>query len=119
MTNKQKSYYYGMAKRGRLINLYTNDKNIGLITFFIGNGNVNKYVRENPWSIVDDEPIKGDTCYIDQLLTSKEKINRYASLRVWADIKKYMRDNFKNVKCIRWNRFKHDWGKPKTFKEGL
>ena len=119
MTNKQKQYYYEMAKRNRLIMLYVNGKSEGLLTFFIGNGNVNKYVRDNPWSIVDDEAATGDTCYIDHLLTSKNRDNPYASLSVWRDVKRYIKDTYPLVRKFRHNRFKKKWAEPKTFKEEI
>ena len=119
MNNRQKQYYFEMAKRGRMITLYVNDKSEGLLTYFIGNGNINKYVRDAMWSVVDDEPQTGNTCYIDHLLTSKKELNPYVALQVWHNVKRYIKDTFKNVKYVRWNRFKNEWQKPKTFKEGL
>lgn len=119
MTNQQKQYYYEMAKRNRLLMLYVDGKSEGLLTFFIGNGDASKYIRDNPWSIVNDEPKTGNTCYIDHLLTSKNRDNPYASLYVWQDIKSYIRNTFPLVRRIRWNRFKQKWGEPKTFKEGI
>src|SRR3990167_9732585 len=106
MTDKQKSYYTEMAKRNRLIMLYVNGENAGLITFFIGNGKSEKYIERDNWSVVEDEP-SGDTVYIDQLLTSKEEDNVFASLSVWRDVKSYFRDKFPLAKIIRWNRWKN------------
>ena len=120
MTKQQKQYYYEMAKRNRLLMLYdVNGKSGGLITFFIGNGNIHKYIREDMWSIIKDEPKTGNTLYIDHLLTSKNRNNPYVSLCVWRDIKRYIKNTYPLIKRIRWNRFKEKWGKPKTFKEEI
>jgi len=118
MTNEQKQYYYEMAKRDRLLMLYVNGKSEGLLTFFIGNGSPEKYIRDDMWSVVNDDP-KGNTCYIDHLLTSKDRNNPYASLYVWHNIKNHIKNNYPLVKRIRWNRYKKNWEEPKTFKEGV
>ena len=95
-----------MRKTNRLISVKdSNDKLVGLLTFFIGNGDVNKYVRDDSWSIIEDDP-QGDTVYIDHLL-SLGKVPKY-SIEVWAYIKGYFKDNFSNIKKIRWNRFKNN-----------
>ena len=120
MNSDQKQYYYEMAKRDRLLMLYVNGKSEGLLTFFIGNGNARKYTeRDNMWSVVDDEPKTGNTCYIDHLLTSKNRDNPYASLYVWRDVKNYIKNNYPLVERIRHNRYKKNWEEPKTFKEGV
>jgi len=105
MNDYQRSYYHEMKNRDRLIPIVENNKVVALITFYIGNGNPSKYVRENMWSVVDDEP-NGDTVYIDHLVASGDKDNPYKSLVVWKYIKKYLKDKFPSVRLIRWNRFK-------------
>ena len=107
MDKEQKQYYFEMAKKNRLLRLNIDGKVIGLITFFIGNYNIDKYINRDQWSIVDDEP-DGNTLYIDQLLTDKSDDNPYYSLFVWQNIKKFIRKNFSNVKTIRWNRWKNN-----------
>lgn len=95
-----------MLLKKRLIPIVDNEKTIGLITFYIGNGDTNKYVRDDPWSILDDEPNDGTVCYIDQCITNKEASNHNFSWRVWRHINDYIRQTYPRVRVIRWNRLK-------------
>ncbi len=112
MNDYQRSYYHKMKRRERLIPIIKDNKVAGLLTFFIGNGDVSKYVRADSWSIVDDD-INGDTCYIDHLVTDGKRQNPYKSIAVWRFIKSYIKQRFPSVVRIRWNRFREN--KVKTY----
>jgi hypothetical protein len=107
MDDYQKFYYRAMLRRNRLVPLRYDGKFIGFVTFFIGNGNPSKYIRDDSWSLVDDEPL-GDTCYIDHIIGSKDTNNHRYSIRAYNDFKQYIRDNFPNVRLIRGNRFRRN-----------
>ena len=47
MDDKQIQYYFEMKKRGRLIHLSTEDGRNGILTYFIGNGNPDKYQKRD------------------------------------------------------------------------
>jgi len=95
-----------MAQRNRLIPILINDRLSGFITFYIGNGNPDKYVRDDMWSVVDDEP-EGNICYIDHLITDKSLPNRnkYA-ISVFRYFTKCIKNRFPKVNKLRWNRVK-------------
>ena len=101
MDNRQQQYYFEMKKRGRLIHLSTEDGRNGILTYFIGNGNPNKYWDRSPWSVINDEP-NGDTIYCDQLITDHNKLNAYIGLSMWHNIKRYFKNRYPNIDKIRW-----------------
>lgn len=107
MNNKQKQYYYEMAKRGRMFHYKKDGRLVCFITYFIGNGNPKKYIDREAWTIIDDEP-RGNVFYIDQLLTDKNRDNPYLSLDVWRSVKQFIRREYPNIKYIRWNRWKNE-----------
>lgn len=103
---ENKVYYEQMLSKGRLIPFHVGEKLACFLTFYIGNsGSEYKFVREDMWEVLDDNP-DGSVCYVDQLLTSKDKDNPRVSYEIWRRFKQYIRHNFKNVRVIRWNRFK-------------
>lgn len=116
MTDKQKQYYFEMAKRGRMFHYKKDNRLVCFITYFLSNGEPTKYINREPWTIIDDEP-EGDVLYIDQLLTDKNRDNPYLSYEIWREIKQFVREFYPNIKYIRHNRFKNGFAKP--FKEGL
>lgn len=107
MNAHQLLYYYEMLRRSRLIPLKYDGKFIGIITFFIGDGNPEKYIRDDSWSVVDDEP-NGDVCYVDHVIGNKHNDNRQYALRAYRDFKEYIREHFPRVQLIRGNRWKHN-----------
>lgn len=96
-----------MKQRNRLIPIREDNKLIGIVTFFVGNGEIDKYVRENSWTVVDDDS-NGDTIYIDHLVGTKGKSYSKYSLEVWHYLKTYWKKRFKNITKIRWNRYKNN-----------
>lgn len=104
MNEYEKSYYYKMRDRDRLVRLEHEGKFCGVLTYFVGNGNVDKYVRDDSWSVVDDEQ-NGNRIYIDHLLTTKEHFNKEASLHIWHWLKRYFKSKHPQVTEYRWNRF--------------
>lgn len=94
-----------MLLKKRLIPILKGSKTVGLISFYIGNL-VSKYVRKNPWSILDDEPETGTTCFIDQCITDKKTCNHNYTWKVWKHFNNYIRQTYPKVKKIRWNRLK-------------
>lgn len=108
MDNKQKQYYFEMAKRGRLYPLRDNGRCGGFITFYIGDMyDKSKFVRNDMWKILEDNN-RGEICFIDQLITDKQIENRKLSYNAWYNFKSYIKNNFCNVKSIRWNRWKNN-----------
>jgi hypothetical protein len=105
-----------MLRRNRLLPIFVKGKIKCIVTYFIGNGDVDKYVRSDPWSIVDDEPNTGNTCYIDQLISDHE-INHKYSKPVWNILITHIKENYPQVKQLRWNRFKN--GIVKTYKKEM
>ena len=101
MDDKQIQYYFEMKKRGRLLHLSTEDGRNGILTYFIGNGNPDKYQKREMWSIVNDEP-NGDTIYCDQLITDHNKLNAYIGISMWKEIKRYFKSKYHNIDKIRW-----------------
>lgn len=109
MTHNEKKYYRNMAIMGRLLPLRVGDRLGGFITFYIGDDD-EKYIRNNPWILLDDDP-EGTIAYIDQLITDKHLSNPKLSLEVWRYIKGFFKNNYPNVKCIKWVR----GGKRRTY----
>ena len=100
-----KSYYNKMLKKGRLIPFIIGNKLIGFVSFYITN-NVNKYLRDDPWTVLDDEPETGKVCWIDQVWTAKNA-HKY-SFKIWHRLKQHLRTNYSQVETIRWNRYRHN-----------
>lgn len=113
MDKNKIDYYLEMLRRNRLIPLKIDNNLRGIVTFFIGNGNPNRY-RGDQWEVIDDEP-DGDTCYIQHLWTDKNKENPRHSLRIWHQVRNHIFSNFSNVRLIRWNRWRHN--RLKIYKE--
>ena len=94
-----------MLKKGRLIPFIVGDKLIGFVSFYITN-DVNKYLRDDPWTVLDDEPETGKVCYVDQCWTNKGA-HKY-SFEIWKRLKQFIKINYPLVKKIRWNRWKNN-----------
>ncbi len=105
MNIDQYVYYQEMLKRNRLIPIRAGERLAGFITFYIGSDS-DRYVRDNPWSVLDDEEETGTVCFVDQLITDKMPENKKYSLATWRDFRNYIRGNFPQVRVIRWNRYK-------------
>jgi len=100
MTNEEIAYYYKMQKKNRLIPVKDNDgKLIAIFTFYIGN-NDNKYIRNNPWTVLEDDE-SGTTIYIDQLI-SKKKAKTKLVFDTWAEVKRYFKERWPQVERIKW-----------------
>lgn len=106
MNKCEQEYYHQMLLRERLIPLYRGNKLGGLLTFFIGDGNIDKYVRNDPWTIIDDEPDTGHVCYVDQLITDKNINNRKYSWAVITNFIRYIQEKYPLVDTVRWNHLK-------------
>ena len=118
MNDYQKNYYFKMKEMNRIIGIRRKDGNLaGILTFYIGNGNPEKYNRQNMWEVLTDEGVKGDTCYIDHLLKTKETKNNDITFSAWRFIKAYLKVNHPQIKRIHWNRFKDK--KHYTFRKEL
>ena len=103
-----KEYYYTMMKKDRLIPIIKDNHLIGFITYYIGNDDVNKYVRDDPWVILDDEPFTGNICYIDQMITNKEDENHQYSWWIFGMLLGYICKQYPQVQFVRWNRYKNN-----------
>ncbi len=100
MNEKQVAYYHKMRDRNRLIPVYDSDGNlVALFTFYIGNDD-SKYIRNNPWTVLEDDET-GNICYLDQFL-SKKKAGIKLTLEGWKWIRKYFMESFPQVRCIKW-----------------
>ena len=103
MDTKQKEYYNKMLKKGRLVHFHDGSILKCFITFYIGNDD-NKYIRENPWELLNDEPDMGQVCYVDQCISDKNVDNPF---EIWNTFKKIVIDKFPQIKEFKWNRFKN------------
>lgn len=101
MNNHQRTYYHKMAQRGRLIPIRTDGKLRGIITFFIGNGNPDKYTNREMWKVITDDP-KGDTFYADHFVSDGKKQNAREAIMIWHNIKNYLKRRFPTLKKFRW-----------------
>jgi len=64
------------------------------------------------WSVLEDEPNTGKTCFIDHLITNHNRNNPIFSFIVWKEFKRYIKNRFRQVEQIQWNRF--NWKKEKS-----
>ncbi len=118
MTESQMNYYHKMLLRDRLIPITKEGIVIGFITYYIGKSeDLDKYIRDNPWSVVDDEPESGNTCYIDQMITNKESNNHVYSWQVYNMLCSYIEERYPQVTTIRWNR--HKGGKTRVYNQSI
>jgi hypothetical protein len=106
----KRPYFREMLKRGRFFPLIYEGKLHAFITYFIGNENEEKYIRDDPWSVIEDEPW-GCICYIDQVWTSKDKKNPQRSFNAWKRFKEYIKKEYPSVRYFRWNRWNKKTGK--------
>ena len=100
-------YYKEMLRRNRLLPIFVENKMKCFITYFIGNGNIDKYVKKDSWVAMDDEPKTGDTAYIDQLISDHKTDNHKYSKIVWDTLVNHIKENYPQVRQIRWNRLKN------------
>lgn len=106
MTEAQLGYYDKMVAKDRLVPVFAGDKLRGVITFYIGS-DAAKYVRDDPWTVLEDEPQTGTVCFIDQLISNHDKDNARWSFNVWHQFKQHIRETYPKVRVIRWNRYKN------------
>jgi len=124
MDNQQKEYYQSMLHKDRLLPFSTKnnqdngDRLVCIITFYIGINNKDKYIRDNMWSVIEDEP-DGTICWVDHLITDKNPENPRLSYVVWHEFKKYIKTKHPQVKEIRWNRYNFITTKSKEVKYDL
>ncbi len=111
MDKEQINYYHEMKIRNRLLPLYDNGKLCALLTFYIGNGNGDNFVRDNPWQVVKDNE-NGNCCYIDQLLRNKNYKKKINSFKVWYNLKEFIKSRFPHIRKITWRR----WRNKKTYR---
>jgi len=104
MTPKEIEYYAKMAKRDRIFSFRKDGKFYGLITFLVGNSD-NKFVRDDPWSIVEDEN-NGQIVYIDQFLSNRDNTDMKSRVTFWNELKTYLKLRFSDARCIKWNRYR-------------
>jgi len=105
-----KTYYSTMLKKGRLIPFVIGDRFVCFITFYICNkGEENKYLRDNMWSVEEDN-LDGNCCYLDQLWADKNKNNTKIAIEIWQRFRKYIKQNFPNVRYFHWRRWKNNKG---------
>ncbi len=94
-----------MLRKGRLIPFIIGDKLIGFVSFYITN-DVNKYLRDDPWTVEEDEPETGKVCWVDQCWTHK-CAHKY-SFKIWHKLKQFLKTNYPQVEKIRWNRWRNE-----------
>jgi hypothetical protein len=100
-------YYKDMMTKDRLIPIVKGNVLIGIITYYIGSSdNIDKYVRDDPWTVLDDEPTTGDICFIDQLIGDKEYKNFKESFKIFSMVCDHIQSKYPQVQLIRWNRVK-------------
>ena len=97
-----------MLNKNRLLPIKINRRFIGVITFFVDDeSKAEKYIQRESWSIINDNFL-GNTIFLDHCITNGDIENAKYSLQIYRDLKNYFRRNFKNIKQIRWNRWKND-----------
>ena len=96
-----------MINRNRCFFIKVNGKCRGIITYFLCNGDVDNYSNKEIWEILDDDE-KGDTCYIDVLLTNKFSDNPKYSIETWKNLKEYIKLNHPNINKICFRRYKNN-----------
>jgi hypothetical protein len=101
-TLQHKKYCEEMIKRERLIPIVSNGILSGFLSFYITNDDT-KFIEAKPAEILEDEA-DGKICYVAQCIVSKHVIN---PVRIWNVFKKHIKDNFKSVEFIHWNRGKN------------
>ena len=94
-----------MLQKNRLFPFIFNDRFVGFLTFYILQSN--EYIQDH-WQIREDNPLAGEVCYIVQLITDKNLFNLKLSYSIWKTFKEYIKLNFKQVKTIKWVRWKND-----------
>lgn len=112
MNDYQKQYYQKMLEKDRLVPITFGSKLIGFITYYIGSL-TDKYVRDDPWSVLEDNPETGSICFVDQLITDKDVGNWKYSRKVWRNFRDFIKNKYPKVHVIRWNRVKQ--GEPHVY----
>lgn len=105
MDDYQKAYYQKMLEKDRLVPIMFGTRMVGFITYYIGSM-AEKYVRDDPWSVLEDNPETGSVCFVDQLITNKEAGNWKYSRSVWKNFRDFISTRYPKVRFIRWNRLK-------------
>lgn len=101
-----KTYYQEMLKKERLIPFFKDNKLLCFVSFFITN-NPDIYIqRDNPWTVLDDEPETGKIAYIDQIWSDRTA-HKY-SFEIWKRLVNFIKSNYSLVNIIRWNRWKNN-----------
>lgn len=107
MDKRQREYYDKMLLRDRAFTFYVGDRLGCLITYYIGNGNMDRYTKRDPWTVIDDEPETGTTCYVDQLITDHNKENRKYAWTLWHVLIQYIKEKYPQVERLKWKRYNH------------
>ena len=95
------NYYLSMTNKNRLYAIRKNGKLIGWITYYLCNGDINKYINKEPYEVLEDNK-NGDTCYIDHLIGTYGRTYAKESLQIWFGFKDYIKRQFPQVDKIRW-----------------
>lgn len=106
MNDYQVDYYRQMRARDRLYAFRNNGKLYGIVTYYIGNGDINRYVRDDPWQVIEDEPQTGDTVYIDHLISNKRVSDNKMRFKFWKQLRVYLKKKYPQIIKIRGNRYK-------------
>ena len=102
-------YYKEMLKKDRLIPVFIQGEFKGLITFFIGDeSEEDRYIRDDMWSVVEENNPNGEVLYIDQFLSDHDVKNARWGVYFWNKLIIYIKERFPQIKIIRWNRFKNN-----------
>jgi len=101
-----RNYYKKMLEKNRLIPFYHDGKLKAIITFYITNDD-ERFIKADPWEVLDDEE-DGFICYVAQYIVDKKFKSYKYSFQILRDFKDYLKNNFCNVKKMRWNRWKNN-----------
>lgn len=94
-------YYLEMANRNRLYPVRKDGKLIGFISYYVCNGDIDKYINKEPYEILEDNA-NGDCIYIDHLIGTFNKTYAKDSLQIWFGLKKYLKRQFPHIHKIKW-----------------
>lgn len=96
-----------MINRNRCFFIKVDGKCRGLITYFLCNGDVDRFIHKEVWEVLDDHKT-GDTVYIDTLLTDKQPENPRYTFETWRKFKNHILSSYPQVRNLRWNRYKNE-----------
>ncbi len=111
-------YYRKMSVAERLMPIIHEGRVAAFMTYYICNDPTIFINRTDQWQFTPDDPT-GHICYIDHLITDKDKDNPYHSLLVWHNFKEFIKRKYPAVDIIVWKRYNFKKGESHVYTENL